>query len=248
MPSRKRNKGKERRAKKEAAIQDNRWRSWAVGPSTSCNHGCVTIPPPGHAVAKFMNTFEEALCGNHVFGVLSDMLHAHTGVWDSDEHRQMAIDVLLSIGTNMILHRDRIDTYDHVRNIAQAILFIDCYDDKCNGNKYLLHGAVVKGPVIANCGGKRDLLKFFCKRIPCSCLKEMYKEARKTLPKMGKCMHCNQQKERESLRGPAAAVKSLFTVRENAKLLIGQSTNSIVMGLLTIKTVRGFECIRTRHK
>ena len=33
----------------------------------------------------------------------------------------------------------------------------------------------------------RDLLKLYSKRITCSCLKKMYSEARKTLPKVGSC-------------------------------------------------------------
>ena len=45
----------------------------------------------------------------------------------------------------------------------------------------------------------RDLLKFYSKRLDCKCLKEMYSEARKTLPKMGGCFFCIQIKERALL-------------------------------------------------
>ena len=45
----------------------------------------------------------------------------------------------------------------------------------------------------------RDLLKLYSKRITCSCLKKMYSEARKTLPKVGSCESCAKVMERSSL-------------------------------------------------
>ena len=48
-------------------------------------------------------------------------------------------------------------------------------------------------------GNTRDLLKFFSKRTTCSCLKNMYSEARKNMPKMGKCSYCDGVKERRLL-------------------------------------------------
>ena len=45
----------------------------------------------------------------------------------------------------------------------------------------------------------RDSLKFYRKRISCSCLKDMHLQARKTLPKLGMCRHCNVLNERALL-------------------------------------------------
>jgi len=45
----------------------------------------------------------------------------------------------------------------------------------------------------------RDVMKFYRKRMNCSCLKKMHLEARKTIPKMGKCDHCGVVKERALL-------------------------------------------------
>ena len=65
MPSRKRNKGKERKAKKEAIAAknddrlDNTWRGWALGEDVlssdekiiHCDHGCdLTAPIPGYSL------------------------------------------------------------------------------------------------------------------------------------------------------------------------------------------------------
>lgn len=47
--------------------------------------------------------------------------------------------------------------------------------------------------------GVRDIYKFVSKRLPCSCLKELYATARKSHPKMGCCSHCVQLKKRETL-------------------------------------------------
>ena len=46
---------------------------------------------------------------------------------------------------------------------------------------------------------RRDALKFFSKRTSCSCLKKMHREARRTLPKMGVCWGCLEEKKRVSL-------------------------------------------------
>ena len=97
MPSRKRNKGKERKAKKAGEW----WRSWAFGGQENwasniigC-HGCVAIPPSDHA---FMNTFDE-LCrarGNGAYKAMRGAADAHPEVWNDADHRQLAMVILLS--------------------------------------------------------------------------------------------------------------------------------------------------------
>ena len=47
-------------------------------------------------------------------------------------------------------------------------------------------------------GGDRDVVRFFSKRITCSCLKEKYKRV-KSEPKLGLCTYCKQRKERSEL-------------------------------------------------
>ena len=46
---------------------------------------------------------------------------------------------------------------------------------------------------------KRDMKKFYRKRIACKCLKEMHLEARKSSTKLGVCYHCKEVKERALL-------------------------------------------------
>lgn len=47
-------------------------------------------------------------------------------------------------------------------------------------------------------GNKRDTVSFFAKRIPCKCLKAMYRQI-KSDPKLGLCIHCEERKERREL-------------------------------------------------
>ena len=47
-------------------------------------------------------------------------------------------------------------------------------------------------------GNKRDTVSFFAKRIPCKCLKSMYRQI-KSEPKLGLCIHCEERKERRAL-------------------------------------------------
>ena len=47
-------------------------------------------------------------------------------------------------------------------------------------------------------GGEREVTKFFRKRIACSCLDDKWKQVKRQ-PKLGACMHCNQQNRRSEL-------------------------------------------------
>ena len=202
MPSRKRNKGKERKAKKaeKDKLQEDElrasWELWVHGPCREgeerCNHGLqFSVLPAFHAVTKFMNTFMEGLNSGDlaIHSIIKITVEKHPDVWTDAGHRQMVSDILLTMGTNMILN------HTTAWNIGLATLMLDCYDGKSDC-KYATQCAVVKGRSgIINCG-VRDVLKFYSKRISCSCLNETYKHARKTIPKMGKCWQCEQVKER----------------------------------------------------
>ena len=229
MPSRKRNKGKERKAKKEAKAGAF-WRGWAIGDrdispwspgsgerdDAQCTHGCV-LPPRDHAVSRFMNSFEEARRKNSVLNAMSSTVDAHPRVWNDANHRQMVVNILLSVGTNMILNEELMKIDDKccaAVGIASAILLLDCYDGRgrfknvYNATNMKLHLSLPMG------SGKRDLLKFYSKRLPCSCLKEEYKRARKSLPKMGECWNCKQYSERASLTTCGRCKIPLYCSRE----------------------------------
>lgn len=126
MPSRKRNKGKERKAKKAEAV----WRIWAVGGGEErCNHGCV-IPPRDHAISRFMNTFYGGNIGgddSDEFDALAKTFEMHPEVWNDAEQRQMVIGILLSMGTNMLLRLHGGIDLQTLRLFGLLILILDYY-------------------------------------------------------------------------------------------------------------------------
>ena len=200
MPSRKRNKGKERKLKKEAAeAASKRWRVWAApmplgAANAQCNHGCAMLPPPDHAVSRFMNTFE-SLIRKDALHLMKNMFEICPEVWKVNEHRQLAINLFLRMGTNLILSQG-VD--NRAVRIARSILFLECYDGTDNF-RHAFQDAMLKGSVYFHSCGERDALKFYSKRLPCPCLKQQYKQARKSLPKVGLCVQCEKNMERSNL-------------------------------------------------
>ena len=225
MPSRKRNKGKERKSKKEEAKAETWWRSWVIGPpprgelrlrslllppnhppSPRCTHGCIDVPPPDHAVCRFMNKFYEewaGKCGADLFVVMKRTFDAHSDVWNNANYRQTTIRVMLRMGTNLILDDGSSDDDSNVRRtqsrIANSILILDCYDSDGDFTHAFNVATIKRYRSLPFGFGKRDILKFYSKRVACSCLKDKYKQARKTFGKMGQCMHCEGRKDRSSL-------------------------------------------------
>lgn len=206
MPSRKRNKGKERRAKKEARSGEW-WRHWTIGDraesDVGCNHGCV-VPSRDHTVSRFMNTLDEELTRyrNDILTAMRNTFSKHSEVWNNAELRHMTSSVLLCIGTNLMLQKNPANGDKPIRwgvTIAQAILLLECYGDRGNfEDAYNLADMKVHRSLPGHYG-ERDVLKFYSKRLACSCLNEKYKLARRTLPKLGRCEHCDTFMQREHL-------------------------------------------------
>ena len=88
------------------------------------------------------------------------------------------------------------------KDVAITIAMLDNYDGTSDFDYTYLTPVVSTKVRDLACGEnscRRDLLKFYRKRITCKCLKKMHLEARETLPKMGKCFHCHEVKERALL-------------------------------------------------
>ena len=150
MPSRKKNKGKERKAKKaelEAeriesirALVHETWTGWARGVQdgrviSQCNHGCDLIPDDNnHPVTSFMDSFYTNGAVNDV-GIISNLEYlfgAHREVWDNENYRQMAINIFIAVGTNFILQKDDASNIANISNMskqhAHAIVILENYD------------------------------------------------------------------------------------------------------------------------
>ena len=229
MPSRKRNKGKERKAKKaelelerieiesqreavrnhwliRAEVRDV-WQEFARGEgevrqihwSVECNHGTSLVIPDdvNHPVTSFMDSLFLHVAHNpnnvNVEKYLRDTFTRHQEVWDNKRYREMAVNIFIAIGTNSMLSKKRADSF-----LAHAIVVLENYD----GINKTLNGPVIAAKLrdlLGSSAKHRDELKFYRKRTTCSCLKDMHLEARKTLPKLGICHHCGEEKERRLL-------------------------------------------------
>ena len=203
MVSRKRNKGKERKAKKEEKkrAEVNIWQGWARGEDKNgvklieCDHGCaITTMPnePTHPVSNFISDLFPTGC-NWI-----NKVNLHSQVWENEDNRKMTINILLSIGTNLLLGSNINRRVSFLA--ADAVSALENYDGTVGDMLVVVYTRVVRIKRRDLGGGNmRDMLKFFSKRTTCSCLKKMYSEARKTMPKQGKCFHCEKEMERSLL-------------------------------------------------
>ena len=214
MTSRKRNKGKDRKAKKaeleaekvesERAHARQVWQEFARGLDgcggviTLCNHGALTIPDDkNHPVVSFLDTLfvNMLLKSMKTSPNLHDTVQKHADVWNNVSQRKMTMNILLRVGTNAQLLVKEMMPGDVALYLSHVIAALENY----NGGDIDSH---FNSRIVAtkirdlHFGTKRDMLKFYRKRVGCSCLRKIHLEARKTIPKVGKCYHCRVVKER----------------------------------------------------
>ena len=205
--SRKRNKGKERKAKREADKEENErlvahrfWRAFCG--SNQCNHGRDVMIPDDHPVSRFMDQFYINLIHNSmkVIENLKEIFKSHRHIWNNESYRKLVIDMLIHIGTNMLLREDSPLSWPSC--VAQSIIALEHYDGSDDIGLVINKRVVMsKWRDIKSDSGssRRDCLKFYRKRTSCKCLKKIHLEARKTIPKVGFCWHCKDEMERVAL-------------------------------------------------
>jgi len=209
--SRKRNKGKERKAKKEENMRVTAHEFWSgFCINTGCNHGHALVISDDHPVSNFMDQFYINLhCDfTSLRQHLGKIFKSHTQIWNAESYRKLVIDILIRIGTNLLLKDEEIDenpfmtTYGGTLIIAQSIMVLEHFDDANDIDSVIDKRLVIsKWRDINDVSGstKRDLLKFFRKRTSCKCLKKLHLEARKKEPKMGECWYCEEKSKRTLL-------------------------------------------------
>jgi len=229
--SRKRNKGKERKAKQAAGKEkaervkmQHTWHSWALGNmglcgggttfNIPCSHGFAVVPDKSHPVSSFMCSY--LLCTH-----LTDTISKHPEVWNDSSHRKLAAEMLTKIGANLLCVPDTInhhrDSQQFIINIAYAITMLENYDETLDYVSNSVKPNVSKTYLDLYCSSTnafRDLLKFYRKRMSCKCLKKMHLEARKTLPKLGACCYCNKIKDRSLLMVCSRCMFNRYCSRE----------------------------------
>ena len=199
--SRKRNKGKDRKAKKEETKRlntRNLWLNWTR--NGECDHGCAVKVPDDHPVMSFLDLlFTNVRDNMELFENSGDTLQKYPEVWTNDTSLDMAINILTNIGTNMLLSSDV--SIGKSMYIANIIVLLEHYAGEEN-IRFTLYNPIVArkmrslDPVVSS--GRRDALKFYRKRLSCKCLKKLHLEARK-LPKTAKCHSCQKECGRSAL-------------------------------------------------
>jgi hypothetical protein len=196
MPSRKKAKGKLRKAKAAAAVP--REREWEVLARWSerhvairCNHGSTLSWKVGDPLYIYMNAVEsfQVNSQNLEDGILA-LFQEHEKFWNDTKQRKMAIEILLAVGTNYILRDDEVG---YASTLAIVASVMENYDGNFNAAFYT--------PVVRdiNVGGDRDCLRYCNKQISCSCLKEKYLDSKRKA-KIGECFACGKDKRRASLK------------------------------------------------
>ena len=99
--SRKRNKGKERKAKQQAKKEENErvraHRFWRNGLGiTGCIHGCGVMISDDHPVSSFMDQYyinfhRKDMTVSENLGYL---FQTHTQIWNNESYRKLAIGIL----------------------------------------------------------------------------------------------------------------------------------------------------------
>ena len=223
MPSRKRTKGKERKAK----LKD----SLSLHNATKCRHGSEAISTD-HIVYRFVEQFEvevRTVFNSNATSAAADRMYKDTSIryspssicekvlerlkgdnqfheiWSNDTNQQMTLQLLVSLGTNLLLKEETYMAEQKYSSFAaSAVAF---------GTICLQHGfdKIDIGVNHMPPGRDRnfirdfhsscfvsDTTRFFKNKIPCKCLKEKYAQI-KHVPKFGQCKYCLATKLRKHL-------------------------------------------------
>ena len=138
MPSRKKNKGRERKARKEDSKIMRGLAHWGEdNEQINCNHGHeLSIPAKEHPVPTFINSFcaEVEKGRDNVDDIIRGLLRQLPRVLVED-NRKMTINILLSMGTNILLYQKSesligpFDVSDLERHITCLILVLENYGE-----------------------------------------------------------------------------------------------------------------------
>ena len=219
MPSRKKAKGKARRAKAKAKddCDSGNEISLLVGnlslnSKNKCTHGRRDISSD-HICFHFVEEFEVAvkaafeelvfkqqnptcgpflIYGNAINRVDSDLC---TEISGNDDNVQILRSLLLSLGVDLLLS-DREYSSPPATIVAIAVLFVQ---HKFDIKEVRASDTSARALHDLNDGGsEEDTTRILSKRIPCNCLKEKHAQA-KAETKVGMCSYCRKLMDRKEL-------------------------------------------------
>ena len=158
--SRKKNKGKERKAKKEAIRLEsdkvavrNTWLKWAkgdgkvMGNAITCDHGCGPVSKPNdldHPVSCFLNyfiTYWENKSFTSEVELMLVSFQTHEQVWNNERYREMVVKIMTRMGTNMLLSSEqevnKVTQSVWALRIANVIVILEHYNGTDSFNKLI---------------------------------------------------------------------------------------------------------------
>ena len=219
MVSRKKSKGKDRKAKKleaERAMIHERWwlyiaREKKMGMTVTftpskesilCNYESVIPNDLDHPVSRFMDEF--MTLDDLTLESLKYACQSKHGkiVLNNESYKEMVTQLMVRIGINMLLLDDETETSWALIMAKSIIVLEDYYTDLDDSIEEVVYSRDVQTKlrdINMVSSGRRDCLKFFSKRVSCSYLKKMHQEARRTQPKVGICYGCLLETERVAL-------------------------------------------------
>ena len=207
MPSRKKVKGKARKAAKEAKAKEGESEAVISAnqrheesleammqqlmiSSSKCTHGSCPFSGDMHICSNFIDAFTTDVFVNSNTDILaesfSSAFHAtkekYADVYASK--LETVISMLLFLGTQLLL--------DGNNGIAQLYAEVACYFNEFVAVSYRKTKATLSWTKIGELNGGDDhtLVSFYRKHIPCSCLDEKYKDV-KSIKKLGRCYNPN---------------------------------------------------------
>lgn len=121
-------------------------------------------------------------------------------LWNDDTKRELLQAYFLATGINLLMRQRKVPDGILLQVIVMSVLTLENYNKAENrsfGNLCLTADFFMKYQHIVQ-GCHRSIVRFFSTRISCSCLDEKKAET-KTLPKVGRCDHCHENKDRSTL-------------------------------------------------
>ena len=200
MPSRKRAKGKARKAKaKEGNL--------ILHNDSVCRHGCESISK-GDFRYKFVKQFEIEM--NAAYDLLPDgddfqiaNIYNNTierlddefnFIWDNEDIQTSLVQLYISLGTNLLL-RSTSRSKNMASAVAIAVLMSQFNNDMDKVLKKASRRSLIRD---LEDGIVYDAVKFSLKRTPCQCLKKMYSRL-KPHPRTAICQSCDDVDDRKHM-------------------------------------------------
>lgn len=107
---------------------------------------------------------------------------------------KLVVSYFLCNATHHVLQGD----FDRARYFAVTASSFEIFASYRRGEKVNLNATTAKMLELGKCDDERTLVKYLRKRIPCSCLDEIYKNV-KTMTRKGVCYNCSSSVERNKM-------------------------------------------------